>query len=120
MRSADDYTTRGERMAADLADGNTPERVAEFRKRVLELRAQPGLYDRLYERMDDVYGLVLPDYGPSGVDAMKTAKAKSLVIGPDTQLDNYESYLKKVEGPETILYRIYPSDYWLRDLMLIE
>src|SRR5262249_13028711 len=59
-RAASPYEERGEQMAADLADGMTPEMVASFRKRVLELRSMPDLADQLYVRMKRVYGAALP------------------------------------------------------------
>nr|MBA2733745.1 hypothetical protein [Acidobacteriota bacterium] len=55
FRSASDYEVRGEAMAADLADGMTPEVIARFRKAILELRRKPNLSDELYKRMEQAY-----------------------------------------------------------------
>ncbi|MCA1620950.1 MAG: hypothetical protein LC795_16910 [Acidobacteria bacterium] len=111
FRSASGYESRGESMAADIADGTPPEAVRKFRRGLLDLRRTPNLSDELFKRMNTVYGRILPGLG---------AKAASVeggvfyVIGPDKQLDAYEQYLKTVEGPGARLHRIYPRDYWIR------
>jgi Zn-dependent M16 (insulinase) family peptidase len=110
FRSASPYESRGEAMAADIADGTPPESVRKFRQGLLNLRDMPNLSDELFKRMNTVYARILPGLG---------AKAGSVeggvfyVIGPENQLSAYEQYLKTVEGPDARLYRIYPRDYWL-------
>jgi Zn-dependent M16 (insulinase) family peptidase len=110
FRSASSYETRGETMAADIADGTPPEAVRKFRQGLLNLRNMPNLSDELFKRMNTVYARILPGLG---------AKAGSVeggvfyVIGPEKQLTAYEQYLKTVEGPDARLYRIYPRDYWI-------
>ncbi len=110
FRSASPYEVRGEAMAADLADGITPDAVKRFRRAVLALRSTPNLSDELYNRMGKVYARVLPGYEgrmrdvPGGV---------YFVIGPEKQFNAYEGYLKSVEGADTRLYRIYPRDFWM-------
>ena len=42
-RAASSYEDRGESMAADLADGLTPEVVKRFHQAILELRKDPKL-----------------------------------------------------------------------------
>jgi Zn-dependent M16 (insulinase) family peptidase len=109
-RSASPYESRGEAMAADLADGKTPEVVARFHRALLDLRQVPDLPGELYRRMNVSYGRVLP--GLSG----KTADVKDgvyLVIGPEKQLAAWEEYLKTTEGPDTRLFRLYPRDFWV-------
>ncbi|HLK60682.1 MAG TPA: hypothetical protein VKU00_29230, partial [Chthonomonadaceae bacterium] len=109
-RAADAYEERGEAMAADLADGLTPDRVRHFRQAVLGLRERSDLSQALYDRMDAAYGRILPGYG------VKMAAASGgvyFVIGAEKQFDAYEAYLKSVEGPETRLYRLAPRDFWL-------
>lgn len=110
FRSASEYEDRGEAMAADLADGVSPEAVRRFRRAVLELRATPNLADELYKRMGDVYATVLPGYG---VKARDVRGGVFYVIGPEKQLKAYEDYLKNVEGSNVRLYRLYPRDYWM-------
>jgi Zn-dependent M16 (insulinase) family peptidase len=111
FRSASQYEERGQAIAADIADGLTPEKVRRFRQGLLDLRQLPNLSDELFGRMPRVYARVLPGYGTRARDV---SGGVFYVIGPETQLAAYEKYLQSVEGPETRLYRIFPSDYWLR------
>ncbi|MBD3297174.1 MAG: hypothetical protein GF341_00830 [candidate division Zixibacteria bacterium] len=105
------YEQRGAAMAADLADGVTPDVVREFRRGVLSLRDTENLYDQLHERMPYTYGEVLPGVGPRGSEV---PNAIYFVIGPEKQFESYEEYLKSVEGDVT-LHRLYPRDFWLVD-----
>jgi hypothetical protein len=41
--------------------------------------------------------------------------AINFVIGPEKQMKAYEAYLKSAEGENTVLYRLYPRDYWMTD-----
>jgi Zn-dependent M16 (insulinase) family peptidase len=109
-RSALSFEERGEAMAEDLADGLTPEVVARFHRAVLDLRKRPDLADELFRRMPKVYERVLPGMGIHGKDV---PGAVYFVIGPEKQLSAYEQYLKKVEGPDTRLFRLYPRDFWV-------
>ena len=109
FRSGSRYEARGEAIAADLADGAGPDMVKRFRKGILALRDSPGLYDRLWARMENVYGQVLPGYGPR---ADSVDDAVYFIIGPEAQFQSYEKYLKSVEG-NFPLYRLYPRDYWI-------
>jgi Zn-dependent M16 (insulinase) family peptidase len=110
FRSASSYESRGETMAADIADGTPPDAVRKFRQGLLNLRNMPNLSDELFKRMNTVYARILPGLGSkaSGVEG-----GVFYVIGPEKQLTAYEQYLKTVEGPDARLYRIYPRDYWM-------
>jgi Zn-dependent M16 (insulinase) family peptidase len=108
-RSGSKYETRGEAMAADLADSLTPNKVAKFRKAILQLRQDPKLYDKLRARMENVYGQVLPGYGPT---ADKVKDLIYFIIGPESQFKSYEEYLHRAEG-NFRLYRLYPRDFWI-------
>lgn len=112
IRAGASYEDRGESMAADLADQLDPAVVAGFRNRILELRQRPDLYDQLHARMEDVYGTVLPGYGPTTAEAARDYDTNSFVIGPTHQLESWEAYLENVE-PGVSLQRIYPRDFWL-------
>jgi len=112
MRSGSSYEARGEEMADDLADGITPDVVSRFRRGILDLRSQGGLYKKLHERMERTYGMVLPDYGPNAVESVDKFDANYFVIGPEKQLDNYEKYLRSVESPDITIQKIYPRDFW--------
>ena len=96
-------------MAADLADGVTPDVVRRFRENILALRDSRDLYAELHNRMEYTYGEVLPGYGPP---AEASQDALYFVIGPEKQMASYEEYLRSVEGDVT-LYRIYPRDFWI-------
>ena len=111
-RAGDRYEIRGRDMAADLADGLTPEIVSQFRKGVMKLRARDDLYDTLHSRMESIYGRVLPGYGPK---AQKVEKAQYFVIAPENMLQTYGEYLQSTEGKDGTLYRLYLRDYWLVD-----
>ncbi len=109
-RSDDPYEQRGAAIAADLADHTGPQTVARFRRAVLALRDEPNLVDELSARMPSVYGRVLPGYG---VSTRSQHGSVFMVIGPDKQMELYESYLKRVEGDGARLYRMYPRDFWI-------
>ena len=109
-RAPSPYEARGEAMAANLADGVTPDVVSRFRRAVLELRKLPNLAEELYKRKDKVYGRVLPGFNVKGADV---AGANYFAIGAERQMTAYEAYLKSSEGADTKLYRIYPRDYWI-------
>lgn len=109
-RAARGYAARGAALAADLADGRTPERVRAFREAVLELRQREGLSAELFQRMESVYGRILPGWGPASSDV---AGGVYYVIGPDAQLDSWEAYLRAEEGPDARLWRLYGRDYWM-------
>jgi len=109
-RASSPYEARGEAMAANMADGITPEAVSRFRRAILEARKIPDLSTQLYARKDKVYERVFPGYGMKGKDI---AGRNFFVIGPEKQMAAYEAYLKSVEGADTQLYRLYPRDFWL-------
>ncbi len=109
-RAAARFEARGEAMAADIADGQTSEVVARFRRAILDLRHTPHLSNELARRMNAAYGTVLPGLGA------KTATipdAVFFVIGPEKQFTAWEEYLKTVEGADAKLYRLYPRDFWM-------
>jgi hypothetical protein len=97
-------------MAANLADGITPEIVRRFHREILNLRNTPDLARALFRRMPDVYAQVLP-----GLKSGRTAGADAIyfVIGPEKQFSAWEDYLKSVEGAGARLYRLYPRDFWM-------
>jgi len=109
-RSASSYESRGEQMAANLADGLTPEIVARFHAEILKLRSAPDLAEELYRRMPRVYARVLPGMG---VKASEIEDAVFFVIGPEKQFEAWEEYLRSVEGPDVKVYRLYPRDFWM-------
>ncbi|MEO8133226.1 MAG: hypothetical protein ABI831_04530 [Betaproteobacteria bacterium] len=109
-RAASDYEARGEAMAADLADGLTPEVVASFRKSLLGLRQTRDLQETLQQRVLRAYGMVLPGLGAK---AAQVPDSVYFVIGPEKQFAAWETYLKTVEGPDARVHRLYPRDFWM-------
>jgi len=111
FRSASQYEERAKAIADDIADGIPPEKIRQFRQSLLDLRTMPNLSDELFKRMPKVYGQLLPGFGPKARDVQG---GNFFVIGPEPQLAAYEKYLKSAEGPDARVYRLYPSDYWIR------
>ncbi len=111
-RAAMTYETRGEAIARDLADNIPAQSVRKFRQGILDLRKQPDFYNRVQDRMEAVYGLLLPDYGPSGLESVTKYNAVNFVTGPEKQFESYERYLQSVE-PGARLHRLYPRDFWM-------
>ena len=109
-RAAANYENRAEQMANDLADGQPPEQVRKFRASILELRKDPKLGEKLFDRKDAVYGRALPGYNVKGKDV---PGAIYFAIGADKQLDAWEAHLQNAEGAETKLIRLYPRDFWM-------
>jgi len=108
-RSPDRYEARGEAMAADLADGYTPEVVRRYSEKVLQLRQRPNLLDELKTRMENVYGTALIGYGRP---LSESTDGHFFIIGPEKQFQSFEQYIASTEGPQTV-YRLYPRDFWL-------
>ncbi|MBX3160045.1 MAG: hypothetical protein KF773_29015 [Deltaproteobacteria bacterium] len=109
-RVADAYEARTRAMAADIADGITPDVVRGFRTKLLALAKQPDLADKLFARMPAVYGRVVPGYGPK---AAPVAGQHSFAIGPEKQLGAFEQYLRQVSGKDAAVARLYGRDYWV-------
>jgi len=108
-RAPSRYETRGESMAADLADGFGPEREKEYRLKILQQMKRQDLYKDLFKRMDTVYGPVLIGYGNP---LSESREGNFFIIGPDEQFESLENYIKSVEEPQTV-YKLYPRDFWL-------
>ncbi len=108
-RAASRYESRGRAMASDLADGNTPEKVAAFRRKVVEVGRMDNLYDELKKLMPKTYGQVLIGYGPPMAES---DDGYFFLIGPEPQFESLEQYIETTEGKQPI-YRLYPRDFWL-------
>lgn len=108
FRSAATYETRAEGIAADLADGQPPDQVRAFRQSILDLRRDPNLGNRLFDRKDAVYGRFLPGYN---VPAADVPGGICFVIGPDKQLDAWAEYVRTADG--ATLYKLYGRDFWM-------
>jgi hypothetical protein len=106
-RIAASYEQRAEEMAGDFADGVTPDVVKTFRGRLLALAGRDGLVATLAARMPNVYGRVMPGYGPPVPGGVY------FVIGPEPQLTAYQGYLRAAVGTSAVLHRLYPRDFWI-------
>jgi Zn-dependent M16 (insulinase) family peptidase len=110
-RAASRYESRGIGIAADLADGYSPDRVSAFRTAVLRVASHENLYERVGSRISHVYGKALAGYGPP---LQQSVNPLFFLIGPEVQFQSMENYITSTEGYHTIL-RLFPRDFWLTD-----
>ncbi len=108
-RAASPYDARATAMAADLAEGRTPETIRAFREAVLELGGRVDLHEELHARLKPTAGQVIPGLG---VKLSTVEGGHYFAIGTETQLAAYESWLRGHEGPEATVHRLYPRDFW--------
>lgn len=110
-RAAGPYEQRGEAMAADLADGVTPDRVRAHRLALLALRDEPGLIEALGARLPVVCGTVLPGLGQP---LAESREGVYFLIGPEAQFAALEALLA-AEAPDAPprVERLTPRDFWL-------
>ncbi|MFH2204750.1 MAG: hypothetical protein ABIJ96_16675 [Elusimicrobiota bacterium] len=108
-RGAATYSARGAAMAADFADGRSPQIVRRFKKALVAAAKADGALKELKARLPRVLGSVLVGYGIKMKDA---PGASGFVIGPDGVLKDYEQLLKK-NGEADGLVRLYPRDFWI-------
>lgn len=106
--AAGSYESRARAIADDLADGITPETVRHFRESVLALRKDPDLAQELFKRVDQVYGPIIPGYGPKAKDV---PGAMYYLIGNDKQFQSLDKDVQTREDEH--VYKLYPRDYWL-------
>jgi hypothetical protein len=102
------YEARAEAMANNLTDGVTPDKVRAFREALLKLRAEPGIAEQIFARVDTVYGKIMPGYGPKAKD---TPDAVYYIIGNDKQFRAMDADVQTREDEH--VYKLYPRDYWL-------
>jgi Zn-dependent M16 (insulinase) family peptidase len=106
-RAGQTYEARGETMAADFADGLTPDQVHAFRQSMLDLRKDPDLGAKLFDRKNAVLAGALPGWSN---DWKPAAGAVYVTIGPEKQLDAWDAYVKTFGFR---LVRLYPRDFWM-------
>ena len=106
--AAGSYESRAWAIAADLADGITPEVVKHFRSSILALRKEPNLAEELFKRMDQVYGAVVPGYSAKAKDV---PGAIYYLIGNEKQFKSLDADVQAREDEH--VYKLYPRDYWL-------
>ena len=108
-RAAATYEGRAEAIAADLADGQTPDQVRRFRQSLLTLRKDRNLAKKMFERRDRVYAAIVPGFDAKARPVPGTI---SFAIGPDKQLDAWNAYLASSNGGAR-LYKLYARDFWM-------
>jgi hypothetical protein len=109
-RDSDEYERRSRAAADDLADGDTPERVAAYRRALLALKDKPGEWDAVKARIRESVGRVLPGLGPRTRDAVDPI---FLTIAPAPMLDQWERWLREHDAADETVFRIYGRDFWL-------
>ncbi len=109
-RESDEYETRTRAAADDMTDGDTPERVARYRKSVLALKEKPGLWDAIKPQIADAAGRALVGVGPKNKDV---ADGVYFVIAPEPMMARWEKYVREKEGPDARVARVYGRDFWI-------
>jgi hypothetical protein len=112
-RESDEYEQRTRAAADDRVDGDTPEKVAAYRRTILALKDRPGLWERIKEKILPAAGRVLPGLGTRGRDAVEGV---FLTIAPEPMLARWEKWLRDHEGAEERVFRVYGRDFWMVDL----
>ncbi len=105
------YSLRGEAMAAELCDGRPPSQVRAYREAILRLRDElgpEGLLVELKARIVAACARVLPGLG----SAPPPEGACYVVIGPESQMVSYETYLRSIDTGAR-LHRVHPRDFWI-------
>jgi hypothetical protein len=106
--AAASYEARARAIADDLADGLAPEVIRKFREALLALRKDPNLASELFQRIDAVYGRILPGYGAK---AKEVEGAVYYLIGNEKQFASLDADVQAREDEH--VYKLYPRDYWL-------
>jgi hypothetical protein len=106
--AADTYEMRAAAIADEIADGVTPDKVKRFREALLALRKDNNLPEEIFQRVDAVYGQILPGYGPKVKDL---PRALYFIIGDQKQFDATDADLFSREDQHVI--RLFPRDFWL-------
>jgi hypothetical protein len=109
-RESDEYETRTRAAADEIVDGDTPERVARYRKAILALKDRADLWASMKPRIAVMTGRVLPGIGPKSADV---EDGVFFVIAPEPMLAKWEKYVKEHEGADQRVVRIYGRDFWI-------
>lgn len=106
--AAESYERRAELIADELTDSVTSEKVRRFREGLLAIRREPAAASEIMQRVDKVYGEMLPGYGPHAKDV---PGAVYFIIGNQKQFSAMDSDVQAREDEH--VYKLYPRDYWL-------
>ena len=83
--------------------------AAWYRELGLMFANQQQLAPAKYQEWGKQIGLDLRKYQA----AVESPGASYFVIGPESQFQSLEDYLKSVEDPNAEVVRLYPRDFWL-------
>ncbi len=109
-RAGSGFEQRADAMFENLVDGITPELVRRFRERLLEIRKEADLLDKVKAHLLSENGKVIPGLGVKGKDVKD---AVYMSIGDSKQLDQLEDYLKELEDPDCKISRLWARDFWI-------
>jgi len=109
-RESDEYEDRSRAAADDVVDGDTPARIARWRKAVLSLKDRADTWRAIRPRIVPMTGRVLPGVGPRSRDV---EDGVFFTIAPEPMLATWERYVQDREGPDERVHRIYGRDFWI-------
>jgi hypothetical protein len=109
-RDSDEYEQRTRAAADDLVDGDTPERLATYRRALLAAKDKPGEWPAMKARIREGVARVLPGLGRRTRDAVEPV---FLTIAPSAMLDQWERWLREQDAPDETVFRIYGRDFWM-------
>jgi Zn-dependent M16 (insulinase) family peptidase len=111
-RESDEFESRTRAEADDRVDGDTPDRVARWRRAVLALKDRPDLWTAMKPRVVEAAGRVLPGVGPRSRDV---EDGVFLVIAPEPMLARWEKRVRDAEGADEHVFRVHGRDFWIVD-----
>jgi Zn-dependent M16 (insulinase) family peptidase len=109
-RASDEYEQRARAAADDIADGDTPERIARYRRAVLALKDRTGLWASMKPWILPTSGRVLPGAGPA---THNVAGGLFVTIAPEPLLARWEKYLEDHDDARDRVVRVYGRDFWI-------
>lgn len=110
-RESDEYESRTRAAADDVVDGDTPGRVARYRRAILTLRRDdPNLWESMKTSVVPMTGRVLPGVGPASRDV---PGGLFFTIAPEPMLARWDEYVREHEGGAERVVRVYGRDFWI-------
>ncbi len=105
-RSIFTFSERGRALAADIRDGNKPDKIRRFSEAILKLRRDPQLLSELIQAGLPSIGPVL--VGEEHKEQQRSARSIFFFAGTENALSDTENRLAIPK-----LVRLWPSDYWI-------
>ncbi len=110
-RESDGYEARTRAAADDVVDGDTPGRVARYRRAILTLRRDdPKLWESMKPHVAAMAGRVLPGVPPASRDVRG---GLFFTIAPEPMLARWDEYVREHEGAAERVVRVYGRDFWI-------